>query len=140
MRRSAPSFSSWRFACRASENACETSGPLEYPVELFKSVKITHVDVENATVELADGAVHSGDLLIGADGLHSVVRSFAIKDDLPLIDTNWNIYRFLLPRQEIMEDDVLRLAHPRVGWHASHTARGIIQHSSADSVGFQLGT
>jgi 2-polyprenyl-6-methoxyphenol hydroxylase-like FAD-dependent oxidoreductase len=88
--------------------ARETVSPAEIPVQIFKGVKITRVDVESSTIEVADGTVYSGDLLIGSDGLHSIVRASAIKDDLAPIDTFWQVYRFLLPRQAIMEDEDLR--------------------------------
>lgn len=84
------------------------TNPSETPVELFKGVRISRVDADNATVELVDGTVYKGDLLIGADGLHSAVRAAAVKDNTPPIDSCWQIYRFLLPKQTIMDDDVLK--------------------------------
>lgn len=99
--------------------ARETSNLSETPVELFEGVEIVRLDAENATVEFADGMAYKGDLLIGADGLHSAVRDATVKNNTPPIDSCWQIYRFLLPKQEIMEDEVLRamkLENGRLAW------------------------
>jgi salicylate hydroxylase len=91
----------------------------ETSVELFRRVNITRIDAENATIELADGTVYKGDLLIGADGLHSAVRAAAVKDNTLPIDSGWQIYRFLLPRQAVMDDEILRsmkLENGRLAW------------------------
>jgi salicylate hydroxylase len=89
-------------------NTARDTLPWETPVELFKGVKIVRIDSENAEIELADGTVHRGDLLIAADGLHSAVREVAIKDDKPAIDSCWQIYRFLLTKEEVLNDEALQ--------------------------------
>lgn len=88
----------------------------EIPVELLKGVKIVGIDTENATVELEDGTKYSGDLLIGADGLQSDVRAAALKTRVEPVDSNWQIYRFLLSLDKVMEDEALstlKLANTR---------------------------
>jgi len=77
-------------------------------VEVHRGVKITHIDADNASIKLEDGSQYEGDFLIGADGLHSDVRAAAIKSHVPPVDSNWNIYRFLLPVEEILEDEALK--------------------------------
>ena len=77
-------------------------------VRILKGVMITRIDTENAEIELHDGRVFNGDLLIGADGLHSEVRAQATGKREEPIDTGWQIYRFLLPREKVMEDPVIR--------------------------------
>jgi salicylate hydroxylase len=107
--------------------ARDASDPSDTPVELFRDVRIVRVDTENAAIELADGTVYQGDLLIGADGLHSAVREAAVKDNKLPIDSCWQIYRFLLPREAIMEDDVLRsmkLENGRLMWYHGDAVKG----------------
>ena len=77
-------------------------------VKLHARAMISRVDTESATVELENGRKFTGDLLIGADGLRSVVRSSALGEKYPPIDTEWQIYRFILPREVIMNDPLTR--------------------------------
>jgi salicylate hydroxylase len=77
-------------------------------VKLHARAMISQVDVENAAIELEDGRKFSGDLLIGADGLRSVVRTAALGEKYPPIDTEWQIYRFLLPREAVMNDPLTK--------------------------------
>lgn len=77
-------------------------------VEIHKGVHITKFDVQNASLELDNGKIFSGDLIIGADGLHSDVQAAAIGSRQDPIDTEWQIYRFLLPREKVMNDEVMK--------------------------------
>lgn len=87
----------------------ETPGPL---IGLHKGVNVTNIDVQNASLELDDGRTFKGDLLIGADGLHSNVRAAALGKRTEPIDSEWQIYRFLLPTEKVMKDEVLRSLKP----------------------------
>ncbi|KAF4630292.1 hypothetical protein G7Y89_g7841 [Cudoniella acicularis] len=80
----------------------------ETAFQLHRGVTIVRVDAENATIELDDGRIFSGDLLIGADGIHSKVRAAATGSASLPIDSEWQIYRFLLPRGEITQDPEMR--------------------------------
>lgn len=77
-------------------------------VEIHQGVQITKFDVQKATIELDSGKIFSGDLLIGADGLHSDVQAAAIGSRQEPVDTEWQIYRFLLPREKVMNDEIMK--------------------------------
>ncbi|KAG4433618.1 hypothetical protein IFR05_010894 [Cadophora sp. M221] len=81
-------------------------------INLHLGVKIIRVDVENAEVESQDRDVWKGDMLIGADGLHSFVRSAALGTDMAKgewsEDLGWNIYRWLLDTKDVEADPELR--------------------------------
>lgn len=82
--------------------------PGETPATLHLGAKISRIDVDSAKIELQGGSIFTGDLLIGADGLHSAVRAAAVKSARLPIDSGWVIYRFLVPRDVIMRDPVLK--------------------------------
>jgi salicylate hydroxylase len=61
------------------ELALGPPGEGEGEVEVRLGVKIVAVDVKNAKVALNDRRIWRGDLLVGADGIHSVVRESALR-------------------------------------------------------------
>ena len=83
----------------------------EGAVEVHLGVRIVRVDIENAEVKLDDGRSWKGDLLIGADGIHSCVRKAALEysgETENIEDLGWDISRWLLERKDVEEDDELR--------------------------------
>ncbi len=68
-------------------------------IQLGRGVAAFHQDAAGVTVRLSDGASVRGDLLVGADGVRSVVRAGLFGDDAPLF-TGRVAYRFLLPIEE----------------------------------------
>ena len=53
-------------------------------VELHLGLRIVRVDVGNVEVEMADGKIWRGDVLVGADGIHSIARKFALRKDIEM--------------------------------------------------------
>lgn len=54
---------------KLKSEATSTSRP-GAPVQLHLACKVTDMDLASATVTLEDGRTFTGDLLLGADGLH----------------------------------------------------------------------
>lgn len=79
-------------------------------VDLHLGVKIVRVDVEEAEIEMEDGKVWKGDLLVGADGIHSCVRRAALGFDKAeeSEDGGWDIFRWLLDTRFVDEDAELK--------------------------------
>ncbi|KAI9822970.1 MAG: cis-Golgi t-SNARE syntaxin [Phylliscum demangeonii] len=75
------------------------------PVDVRLRAKVTGADATSGTVTLADGSTQTADLLIGADGLHSVVQQ-AINGEYPARDTGSSAFRFLIPTERLMADPV----------------------------------
>jgi salicylate hydroxylase len=55
-------------------------------------------------VTLADGTTLKADLVIGADGIHSVAVKTVIGYDNPAIPKGLSCFRFLLASEELIED------------------------------------
>jgi len=78
------------------------------PVKLNTSSKVISVDPETATIHLADGTSYSGDVVIGADGVHSNARK-AVMDKAPgPVKGAHNCFRFIFPRQVALDDPETR--------------------------------
>ncbi|EAT85338.2 hypothetical protein SNOG_07872 [Parastagonospora nodorum SN15] len=73
-------------------------------VQLYTSSKIANVDPASATVTLENGAQFKGDLVIGADGVHSVARKSIPGSDVRPFGSGKSAFRFLVPRKLAEQD------------------------------------
>lgn len=73
-------------------------------VTLHVSSGVETVDPATATITLRDGSKHGGDLVVGADGVHSATRAQIPGGDLKPYDSGKSAYRFLLPRELLTAD------------------------------------
>ncbi|UNI15370.1 hypothetical protein JDV02_001907 [Purpureocillium takamizusanense] len=74
------------------------------PTELLCSSKVQRVDAEKGIVYLANGQEDQADVIIGADGVHSVCR-IAVCDPAPAPHPSKDCtFRFLLDREEAESD------------------------------------
>jgi salicylate hydroxylase len=71
--------------------------------KLYLSSSVVNINPEDGIIELADGSVHRGDLIVAADGLHSVARDLVVQAPTPPISTGLSAFRFLIP-SEILEN------------------------------------
>lgn len=70
---------------------------------LHTASKVIDVDPHAATVTLENGDVISGDVLIGADGVHSLTRTKLPTNNKPY-SSGKNAFRFLMTRQQALDD------------------------------------
>ncbi|CEJ91921.1 hypothetical protein VHEMI07604 [[Torrubiella] hemipterigena] len=91
-------------------NVAEVHGPNENVTETAKSSTLLHlssaaksVDAERGSVEFADGTIKHADLIVGADGLHSVVRGAVVRDPEhgKPVHTGQSAFRFLIKAQDL---------------------------------------
>ena len=73
------------------------------PVDLRTSSKVADVDESVATITLANGETVSGDVVIGADGVHSVTRS-RIAQEAKSYSSGKSAFRFLITRKAALDD------------------------------------
>lgn len=66
-------------------------------------MRVTSVDPQNGIVRFADGSGAQGDVILGADGVHSKTR-LAISDAIHPFRSEKSAFRFLVPREEALDD------------------------------------
>jgi salicylate hydroxylase len=67
-----------------------------------------HQDADSVTITLADGSTATGDILIGADGIHSTVRAQMFGKELPRYTGNV-AWRGLVPAERVAHLDVAKV-------------------------------
>lgn len=71
---------------------------------LHLSSRVKFVDAEHARITLEGGSVVQGDVIIGADGVHSLTRKCIPGGNLLPFDSGKSAYRFLVPT-EVLDSD-----------------------------------
>jgi 2-polyprenyl-6-methoxyphenol hydroxylase-like FAD-dependent oxidoreductase len=79
----------------------EGKGPA---AKLHLASRVQRLDAATATVVLADGTEFQGDVVIGADGVHSKARASIPGGDLQAFDSGKSAFRFLIPTETLMSD------------------------------------
>jgi len=100
------------------------------PVEIRTASSVTSCDPEDGTVTLEGGEVLKADIIIGADGIHSVVREPVVGEPREAIPTGTSAYRMLIPAESLagleIPKDVLDLAKPVTTMVVGHDRRVIM--------------
>ncbi|KAH7190437.1 hypothetical protein DER44DRAFT_816022 [Fusarium oxysporum] len=77
--------------------------------KLKLSARVVSVDIESATITLEDGSSYAADLVVGADGEKSIVRTAeGLKGTSAVRESPFKIFRCMVPTKEFEEDEVLR--------------------------------
>ncbi|KAE8551263.1 hypothetical protein EYB25_007499 [Talaromyces marneffei] len=71
------------------------------PIEIKTPRRVEKVDPYNAAISFADGTQIQGDLVVGADGVHSISRTSLHIKPFP---SGKSAFRFLLPKQKALDD------------------------------------
>jgi 2-polyprenyl-6-methoxyphenol hydroxylase-like FAD-dependent oxidoreductase len=92
------------------------------PVILHTSSKVVEVDPHAATVTLENGTTFQGDIVVGADGVHSATRRHVAVEDVKPFSSSRNAFRFMVPRKEVLDDpetaDLVRTNGTVHMWHS----------------------
>lgn len=72
--------------------------------------RVVAADAEQGYVLLEDGTRHHADLIIGADGLHSVLRGVVLgdQDAAKATPSGMSAFRFMIPTSELQDDPHFR--------------------------------
>ncbi|KAF7193312.1 FAD-dependent monooxygenase OpS4 [Pseudocercospora fuligena] len=73
------------------------------PCELFTASKVVAVDEIEGALTLDNGDIIRGDVIVGADGVHSVTRTRIAPDAKPF-SCGKSAFRFLIPRDALKSD------------------------------------
>ncbi|KXS12391.1 FAD/NAD(P)-binding domain-containing protein [Gonapodya prolifera JEL478] len=73
------------------------------PLTTFTNTTVSYVDCETASVKTADGRSFSGDVLIGADGVRSVVKVAVTGEPDHAKPSGDQAFRFLIPVEKVKE-------------------------------------
>ncbi|KAJ7846911.1 FAD/NAD(P)-binding domain-containing protein [Mycena leptocephala] len=64
-----------------------------FPAKLRLGIKVLTCDPEEGTITLSSGEVIHADLVLGADGAHSVIRTQILGDEQKASATSWSCFR-----------------------------------------------
>ncbi|ETS85304.1 hypothetical protein PFICI_03329 [Pestalotiopsis fici W106-1] len=102
-------------------------------VQLHLSCRIVALDTEKATLVLDDGRSFSGDMIIGADGVHSWTRNY-INAAIKPFSFGYSCYRWLAPNEDLKNHEAtLELSKVKgkmVEWNAGQ--RRVLYYACAD--------
>ena len=91
--------------------------------ELHLSSSVIDIDTSTATLTLKDGSKVTGDVIIGADGVHSVTRSHIPGGDVQPFGSGKSAFRFMVERKVAQEDPATSRFVQKTGelsiWYAS---------------------
>ncbi|KAF7312728.1 FAD/NAD(P)-binding domain-containing protein [Mycena indigotica] len=82
----------------ATEDNLNSTDP---PVELHLGSRIVGCDAEAGAITLGTGETVAGDLVIGADGVHSIVRTSVLGQDIQAEPSGWFCYRCIFDASEL---------------------------------------
>ncbi|KAJ5627316.1 hypothetical protein N7528_004743 [Penicillium herquei] len=71
------------------------------PVTIHLRSKVLDCDPARPSLTLADGSQIQGDFLIGADGVHSVLRRIIAQEDMAAEPSGGSAFRFLIPISKV---------------------------------------
>lgn len=79
------------------------------PCELHLSSSVTDIDPETATITLKDGTRVTGDVVVGADGVHSKSRQKVPGgENSKPFPSGKSAFRFMIPREDALNDPATR--------------------------------
>lgn len=115
----------------ALREAAESPDLAGRPAEVRAACPVVACDPDAGTVTLDSGEVIEADVIVGADGIHSVVRDAVVGNtEHKAVPTGISAYRILIPAADLADldvpRDVLDLANPVTTMIVGHDRRVIM--------------
>lgn len=105
------------------------------PVELLLDRRVVDVDPIQASIEISDGSIISGDVVIGADGVRSACRRRVPGGDVQAFGSGKSAFRFMFKRDAALADPVTAKLVQRPGelliWYSSD--RRVVIYPTSDN-------
>ncbi|EMT68814.1 3-hydroxybenzoate 6-hydroxylase 1 [Fusarium odoratissimum] len=89
-------------------------------IKIHTASKVVQADAATAEITLANSDKHKGDLLIGADGVHSKVVSAVAGSPPVRVSTKQNTFRFLVPIDKLMANPITGPFFGKLGFDCQH--------------------
>ncbi|KAM5345119.1 hypothetical protein ACJ41O_010981 [Fusarium nematophilum] len=86
------------------------------PAVLRKSSPVVDCDPDTATIKLEDGSSFSGDLVLGADGVSSIVRQIVAGPNFKPFGSGKSAFRFMIPCDKIRANPITQGLLSRDGY------------------------
>jgi salicylate hydroxylase len=79
-------------------------------LEIRLATKVVGTNSDLNVVKLADGSEHHADLIIAADGLHSVLRAAVLRDEEAAshVQSQMRAFRFMIPTAQLQDEQDFR--------------------------------
>ncbi|KAF7335579.1 FAD/NAD(P)-binding domain-containing protein [Mycena venus] len=100
-------------------------GPGDGPLPILHlSSKVVHCDTEEGSLTLSNGQTIASDLVLGADGIASMMRTSILGGEVKSTSCGWSCYRSLIDRSKIEKVPELAWLHDGVSIACSVSCHG----------------
>ena len=125
----------WTLGHRVKLHVALKEAALTAGATLRLATSIVGVDPQGGSVTTDDGSVIDADVVVGADGVHSVSRRFIAGADHRPFGSGKSAFRFLIPRQAVLDDPQTRRYAERDGELVMvyHTDRRLVMYPTSDN-------
>ncbi|KAH8647760.1 hypothetical protein BX600DRAFT_443106 [Xylariales sp. PMI_506] len=87
------------------------------PAVLKLASRVVSCDCKAGTVTLEDGTVHTGDLVVAADGIHSALRKYVTSEEIDAVPTGTSAYRIITPMEAVESiEEIKQYFNPTDPW------------------------
>ena len=76
------------------------------PVDIVTNTDVVSYDPIEGSISLRDSSMRTADLIVAADGLHSIAHKCVLGEERSVIPTDTTALRFMIPSEDIMANHI----------------------------------